>query len=202
MKHWKRLAGYIPQSFCDWPGKVSAVLFLAGCNLRCPTCHNASIAFQNPQTVDKNKVIANLAHNQKKGWIENVVITGGETCLSDDIFLIAKEMGEMGFKVKIDSNGIKPQRIKSLMAQDHIELFAVDVKAPWAKYPEATGYKVSSVEAQDSLNQVFTMAKNNHKRFLFRTTRVPILTDQDMNIISSYLPAGFNLKVQKYQAVA
>lgn len=196
-----RLAGYSPVSFCDWGCRVCAVLYVSGCNLKCPTCHNKKIAYLNEfEPYDKNFVIQDIKEKQKKGWLNHVVVTGGEACLNEDISLLLEDLKREDLNIKVDTNGKRPDIMRLLLKENLVDAFAVDIKAPWDKYPQVTGHTFEKSEAKNCLSSIFYMAgKGNRERFFFRTTKVPFLKDKDIDTIKSYLPEHFNLTVQKYR---
>jgi pyruvate formate lyase activating enzyme len=143
MDAWQLVKGFEPVSLCDWPAKISCVIFIGGCNFRCPTCHNKSIAFypEKISSIPKEDILEYLV--QKRGWIDGVVITGGEpTCASGLDFLI-KEIKDLGYLVKLDTNGSNPELIEDFLIRDLVDVFAVDVKGPFEKYEILTGNRIT-----------------------------------------------------------
>jgi len=195
---WSLVRGVEALSFCDWPGHNAMVLFCGGCNLRCPTCHNADLAWRHetlPQ-LSRAKVLAMLA--ERKRWLDGLVITGGEpTCVPGLQHLLA-DLARVGLPIKLDSNGQKPEVLERLLEAGLVEQFFVDVKGPWRLYPHLTGQCVSSEQAQANLGRVFALAQRRPEAFVFRTTRVPLLDDAAVQETLSQLPEGFTLKMQKY----
>ena len=195
---WAMLRGYEPLSLCDWPGKVTAVLFFGGCNLRCPTCHNARLAWE-PQSLpplDAGEVLKKI--DQDKTWLDGLVITGGEPTILPGLEQILSRLKEFDLPLKLDTNGLRPDVVKLVLEKDLARVIAVDVKGPWDKYPQLTGNKVSSQKAQECLEAIFDMAIKYPHCFMFRCTKVPDLTEDDLQIVRSYLPQGFSLKEQAY----
>ena len=198
MRAWEYLRGIAPVSLCDWPQRVCSVLFFGGCNLRCPTCHNQSIAWH-PRTLpplNAPDVLENLAQRAK--WLDGIVLTGGEALLVPGIEEVIRDVRTLGLPVKVDSNGMRPDLIRALFDKDLVDCFAVDVKGPWEKYPELTGQCASAEQAREGLADIFAMAAQSPESFYFRCTQVPCLTDEDIETTRSYLPSGFALTVQKY----
>lgn len=195
---WVALRGYEPLSLCDWPGKVTAVLFFGGCNLRCPTCHNARLAWE-PQSLpqlDRGMVLERIDHD--KTWLDGLVVSGGEPTILAGLEQVLTTLRVFNLPVKLDTNGLRPDVVKLVLEKDLVRMVAVDVKGPWGKYPQLTGNKVSSQKAQKCLEAIFDMAKKWPNRFIFRCTRVPSLTEDDMHEVQTYLPKGFELIEQKF----
>ncbi len=195
---WSFLRGFEPASLCDWPGKVSAVLFFAGCNLRCPTCHNASIAW-NPhrsRPVDHKSILQQILKNRK--WLDGLVLTGGEVTILPGLDDFLKTLSLTGLPIKLDTNGLKPGSVKMALKHGFIEKIAVDIKGPWEKYPHLCGGLISSSRIMSCASKIFKMAVSSPERFMFRCTMVPGLDSSDLRVVRSYLPRGFELRVQKY----
>jgi pyruvate formate lyase activating enzyme len=186
-------------SFCDWPGRATSVLFLGGCDLRCPGCHNADLAWR-PETLPslpREPMLAFLKNRRK--WLDGLVISGGEPTLFDELPLLLRELREIGLPIKLDTNGMRPQVVELLLDEQLVDVFAVDVKGPYAKYPFLTGGKVAPEAAERRLKHIFSLAERAPGAFYFRTTRVPGLTDVDIAEARSYPPSGFSLILQQYQ---
>ncbi len=198
MNGWDSLRGIAPLSLCDWPGHVCAVLFFGGCNLRCPTCHNSTIAWrpQSMPALSRKYVMDDLSNRWE--WLDGITITGGEASIVPGIETVLVEFKNLELPVKLDTNGVRPDRVRTLLERNLVECFAVDVKGPWDKYPELTGNTQTSEEARKHLQAIFDMAREHPDRFYFRCTQVPCLTDEDVETVRSYLPQGFDLTVQSY----
>ncbi len=195
---WQMLRGYEPFSLCDWPGMTSAVLFFGGCNLRCPTCHNALLA-RHPEkfpALDKDDILRRIAQNRK--WLDGLVLTGGETTVLPGISLIVQDLWKTGLPLKLDTNGMRPDIVRAALKFAHVRMIAVDIKGPWEMYPKLSGGAVSPEQARKSIEELLQMARKQPERFTFRCTRVPGLNDKDIRTVASYLPEGLTLKLQEY----
>jgi pyruvate formate lyase activating enzyme len=200
---WSRLCGLEPMSLCDWPGRVCAVLFLGGCDLRCPTCHNAPLAWDPPAAplLSRNQVLNHL--RRRAPWLDGVTVTGGEATLSADLPAWLAELNqETGLALKLDSNGMHPDVLEQALKIAALELVAVDIKGPWARYPELAGQRIGSEQARERLESVFDLARAHPERFCFRTTLVPALTPQDLAEVRGLSPPGFTPRFQPYRAPA
>ncbi|SDK89627.1 pyruvate formate lyase activating enzyme [Maridesulfovibrio ferrireducens] len=196
---WNYVRGLEPLSLCDWPGKATCVIFLGGCNLYCPTCHNFDMAWHMEKLpVLPRADIKSFLRNRAK-WLDGVTITGGEPATVPNLGEILLEIRNVSkLPIKMDSNGMLPEIIEDILQQGLVEKFAIDVKGPYEKYPALTGQGVTAETAQKNLERVFELAKANPDAFYFRLTKVPILTDDDVEIAKGYLPDGFDLTIQKY----
>ena len=195
---WSHVFGFERVSLCDWPGMNSSVIFLGGCNMHCPTCHNYNLAWHSDSLspIPREEIESYLTNRAR--WIDGVVITGGEATITPGLVDLIKDIRALGMPVKMDSNGMKPDVIKQLLDDNLVELFAVDVKGPYQKYPVLTGGTTSAEEAETNLHQIFDLAMQFPDNFLFRITKVPVLTEEDIQTAESYLPDGFTLKHQEY----
>ncbi|WP_235956956.1 radical SAM protein [Fundidesulfovibrio magnetotacticus] len=193
-----RIRAVTPLSLCDWPGRSAAVLYLGGCNLRCPTCHNASLAFTPSRhpALDASAVLKGLAARAR--WLDGVVVCGGEPTLDPGLFPLVQALDALGPPVKVDTNGMAPDVVERLFEACPRTCFAVDVKGPWEKYPVLTGGAASPEAARERLEAVFALAARDPARFRFRITLVPELTPDDVSAARRQLPPCFTLNEQTY----
>ena len=198
MAAWKHLRGMEHVSLCDWPGRIACVLFFGGCNLRCPTCHNAGLAWHKElfPVIPRDDVLDYLS--RRKSWLEGITITGGEPTLVPDLPNFLAELKTLGLAVKMDTNGQRPDVVRDLLKAGLVDVFAVDVKGPWHKYPDLTGGMAQPERAEENLNHIFDLARQFKEAFYFRTTFVPALTERDIKAVRRVLPPGFDLTLQPY----
>lgn len=189
-----RYADMVKQSLVDYPGEIAAVLFTRGCNLRCPFCHNPDLLIK-PKIIvkplDIEEVLAFLI--QRRGFLDGVVISGGEPTLHEDLAADIRRIKSLGFLVKLDTNGTNPVMLQSLLSQGFLDYVAMDIKAPidYKKYRSACG-KLSSEEFFNIRSSIHLL-RNADINIEFRTTVVPALhTHEDMEEIARYLE-GCNL---------
>ncbi len=195
---WNYVRGFENLSLCDWPGRSTCIIFLGGCNLYCPTCHNHQLAWdmQSLPVIDYAHIKAYLRN--RSGWLDGVTVTGGEPTLVPGVGELLYEIKKFGLPVKMDTNGMRPGVVADLLQCELVNTFAVDVKGPYEKYPALTGQAVSAITAQSNLEKIFAIARHKPDAFYFRTTQVPSLTDSDIKTAQSYLPPNYELKIQKY----
>ena len=167
----ENIKGFILTSLVDWDGKVSAVIFLAGCNFRCPFCSNKDLVLPNSnlKSFSLEKIKENLEKN--RDFIDGIVITGGEPTLSKDLKTLCKELKDMGFKIKIDTNGSNPDLLKELIKENLIDYAAMDVKSDKENYDKASGVKVDLKKIEESIKTII----NSGIDYEFRITLVPTL---------------------------
>jgi pyruvate formate lyase activating enzyme len=188
---WNNLRGLTRSSFCDWPGRVSAVLFLGGCNLACPTCHNAGLAWRPERhpVLDRGEALTWLTGRAR--WLDGLTVTGGEPTVASGLApFLADLKRAANLPLKLDTNGMRPDVVEELLFAGLADVFAVDVKAPFAKYPEVSGGLASEADARHNLGWIFDLARRHPGYFYFRTTTVPALDESDLAAIREMVPAG------------
>jgi len=131
-----KIGGLIKSSMIDYPGKISCVVFTCGCNFICPYCHNRDlIKFVGEETetgFDSAEIIQFL--KKRKGLLDGLVITGGEPTLQKDLIQFCTEVNEIGYPIKLDSNGSNPKIIEELISKKLVDYFAMDIKAEPSNY--------------------------------------------------------------------
>ena len=129
--------GLQKNSLIDYPGKISCVLFFSGCNFSCPYCHNPDLARGRAhpgQQIAEETVFDFLT--RRRGLVEGVVLTGGEPSLNRHLPRICRRIKDLGYPVKLDTNGSRPQVLEALLAEHLIDYAAMDIKTmPEAYYP-------------------------------------------------------------------
>lgn len=160
-----RFNGFIPMDLVNWPGKVAATVFTAGCNLRCPYCHNADLVeHRTTEEWSEDGIISFLL--DRKG-IQGLVISGGEPTLQKDLVpFIRKVKQQTGLPVKLDTNGTSPETIATLLSEGLVDYIAMDIKAPWNRYAEVGGAAFTE-RVKESLNM---LRGNNDVLTELRTT--------------------------------
>ncbi len=181
------IKGFLETSFVDWHGKICAVLFLGGCNFRCPFCHNHRLAL-NPdgmEDVPWPAVVSRL--DRLRGWVDGVCITGGEPTLHPQLSLMVLALKEMGFQVKLDTNGSHPRVLEALAGRGLLDAVSMDVKAPLreAAYAQCAGVPVSVERIRRSMG----VLERRVPEAEFRTTVVPgLLGEEEILAIAGALP--------------
>ena len=132
----------------DFPGRVACTVFLAGCNFRCPFCHNASLVTHvDPgRNIPEEEVLSFL--KKRRGILDGVCITGGEPLLAAGLDSFIRKIKDMGYEVKLDTNGSNTERLKTLAGSGRIDYVAMDIKNAPGKYAATTGidgYDMSNI---------------------------------------------------------
>lgn len=170
------IRGFLETSLLDWDGKISSVIFLSGCNLKCSFCHNYPLVFE-PEKLKKFELkdIRKFLE-EHKNWVDAVVISGGEPTIYKDLASFIKEIRSWGFLIKLDTNGTNPRMLKGLIEQKLVDYIAMDVKGPQnGKYEVIAGCKVNLKGLKESIDLI----KRSAIDYEFRTTVVPGQLDTD-----------------------
>lgn len=164
------IKGFIETSLVDWDGMVCCVLFLPGCNFRCPFCYNHALVSrpEKLETVPWERVEKYLS--EKKDWIDGVAVTGGEPTLHPDLGELFAKIHRLKSKVKLDTNGYRPEALERLLSDKLVDFVAMDVKAPLdGSYSRAAGVEVDTALIRRSIGLILDSGLPHE----FRTTVVP-----------------------------
>lgn len=163
-----KIGGFQKLTLLDFPGYVACTVFTAGCNFRCPFCHNASLVTGVPYEDYKPENIYEFLETRKKK-IDGVCITGGEPLLNKELPEFIKTIKDMGYLVKLDTNGSFPDRLKKLTDKGLIDYVAMDIKNSEKKYPLTTGIPWLDFDSIEESVKVLRESGTAHE---FRTTVV------------------------------
>ena len=132
------IQGYQKLTALDFPGKLACTVFTPGCNFRCPFCHNASLVrgSQEPP-ISEDEVFAHL--NKRVGMLDGVCLTGGEPLLQKGLDVFLQKVKQLGYLVKLDTNGSLPEQLKQLIENGLVDYVAMDLKNCREKYPLTCG---------------------------------------------------------------
>lgn len=153
---------------------ITGIVFTQGCNFRCPYCHNPELVGMKA-SLDLIHEAEIFKHMEKrKGLLDALTITGGEPTLQQDLKLFISRIREMGFAIKLDSNGSDPDGLEDLYKEGLLDYVAMDIKGPLDEYPEICGYrKLKNIEKSIKL------IMNSGVEYEFRTTVLPALHNND-----------------------
>ena len=181
-------------SMVDWDGKIVCTLFASGCNFRCPFCHNASLALADGNEIDHNEIFNFL--EKRKGLLDGVCISGGEPTLHCDLEEFMKKIKDMGYKVKLDTNGTNTKMVKSLIDKGLVDYIAMDVKNSPQKYAQTTGLDPLNI---DNILESIKVIKESNIPHEFRTTIIEEFhTEKDMHNIANMIAGCDKYFIQKY----
>jgi len=189
-----KIGGIQKTSLLDYPDFISAIIWTVGCNFRCPFCYNKDIVLGNVQIIPTDEVISFL--EKRKGMLEGLVITGGEPLMQDDISDFCEKVKKISYLIKIDTNGMYPEKLKELIDKKLIDYVAMDIKAPKNKYEKLTNIKVNIKKIEESIK----ILKNSKIDYEFRTTYVPkLLTKNDVIEIAKWLKGSKKFYLQQFK---
>jgi len=173
------IKGFLETSFIDWPGKLCAILFVGGCNFRCPFCHNHPLVLapEGMETIPFAEIMGRLA--ARKNWLAGVCISGGEPTLSPGLPALIVRLKAEGWAIKLDTNGSRPEVLAQLLADNLLDMVAMDVKTVLVqdKYERCAGGPVDLGAIQKSID-LLSYSNISHE---FRMTIAPGLhTEEDI----------------------
>lgn len=208
-----KIAGFLPTTLLDYPGKLACTIFTAGCNFRCPFCQNAFLVLQeselndnaalpyrkwkNAQETEPVSAYSILKFLEKRRKIlEGVCISGGEPTLQPDLPEFLCQIKNMGFSVKLDTNGFRPDTILHLWEGHLIDYIAMDIKSSINNYPLLCG--IPGMDVSPILESVKILSEA-HIPHEFRTTLVKGLHSlPDMEEIGNWLPSDSTYFLQSF----
>ena len=189
------IKGLQKTTLLDFPRKVACTVFTAGCNFRCPFCHNASLVIS-PDVSDRiseEEIFAFL--NKRRGILDGVCITGGEPMLQHDIDGFIEKIRDIGLAVKLDTNGAYPERLKSIIDRGLVDYVAMDIKNSKEKYALTAGADVDIEKISESVDILLTSGVD----YEFRTTVVRELhTIEDMKAIGEWIRGAKKYFLQSF----
>ena len=199
-----RFGGFVKNSLIDYPGKISSVLFFKGCNFRCPYCHNKELVFgpahissvSNPNTnmVDESFVFSYL--EKRKNLIDGVVLSGGEPTLTKSLLRICQSVKDMGYMVKLDTNGSYPNVLENLLYHGFIDYIAMDFKTSPDRYLKYMSNKVDL----DAIKASIQLIQDSNVDYEFRTTCIkPIIDESAIHKMVPYVEGAKRFILQKFQ---
>ncbi|MFO7900995.1 MAG: anaerobic ribonucleoside-triphosphate reductase activating protein [Planctomycetota bacterium] len=161
------IRGFLESTLIDWEGKVACEVFLPTCNLRCPFCHAGHLVM-NDGTLESIPIdaVTGLLDRQR-GWVDGVVISGGEPTLHEALPAMIDEFRSHGALIKLDTNGTRPEVIERLIADGRLDAISMDVKAPFdERYDAAT----NATPDLDAIRRSVDLIMGSHLEYEFRTT--------------------------------
>lgn len=193
------IRGIYKTSLIDYPGKISAVLFTGGCNLRCRYCHNPDLAGNWQEMAHSSNEDTIDLLRKRKNIIDGVTISGGEPTLSKNLFSFVEKVKELQLAVKLDSNGLQPEVLKNLISRNLIDYAAIDIKTSPEKYRIMTNSDVDFSRIAESI----TILRSSGVDYEVRTTCVPVyVTMGDLASIRDTIGRVKNYFLQQFQREA
>lgn len=190
------IAGLQKLTLLDYPGHLACTVFLPGCNLRCPFCHNASLVLPREDTSPGMTTAQLLDFLQKrKGRLQGVCITGGEPTLHPELPDLLREIHTRGYSVKLDTNGTHPEMLRYILEENLADYVAMDIKNSPERYTETCG----GAEVLDKVKESVSLLMEGGVDYEFRTTLVhPLHTESDMAAIGQWLQGAKRYFLQQF----
>ena len=190
-----KISGLQKLTLLDYPGKMACTVFTYGCNFRCPFCHNALLVTEeNSDNISEAEFFAFL--KKRQGILEGVCISGGEPTLQKDLTEFIGKIKAMGYAVKLDTNGSKPEVLRNLIEENLLDYVAMDIKNSPAKYSLTCGCEVDMVQVKESVS-IIKESGIDHE---FRTTTVRELhSADDFNEIAEWLAGDSRYFLQHFE---
>ena len=186
-----KIGGFMKQSFVDFPGNISAVIFTVGCNMNCWYCHNRQLIDGSTKTFYSLENILVFLESRKT-FLDGVVISGGEPTLQPDLLDVIMEIKKRGFKVKLDTNGSNPEVLEKVLPE--IDFVAMDVKTSLENYPKLVG-AIDSAKIKESIDII----KNSGKGYEFRITLATGISEDDLEKIGKLMQGVDRFAIQTYR---
>ena len=167
-----KISGLQKMTLLDYPGKVACTVFLAGCNFRCPFCHNSELLDGTAEEVMEREEFLQFLE-RRKGLLDAVCVSGGEPTLQPKLPGFLERIKAMGFAVKLDTNGSRPHVLKELVSRGLVDYVAMDIKNSPARYAETAGAETDLKKLEESIQYL----TGNVVDYEFRTTVLQQLHD-------------------------
>lgn len=192
-----KICGWNKTTLLDYPGHIAATLFTGGCNFRCPFCHNAELVLcpGEQEEIREEEIFAFL--QRRKGITEGICITGGEPSLQPGLKEFIRRVKGLGYLVKLDTNGYRPNVLWELLGEGLLDYVAMDVKASRKNYVQAAGLEGLDIAA---IEMSMGIIRSSGIAYEFRTTVVKgIHTPEDMEDIGRWLSGCRAFYLQAYR---
>lgn len=190
-----QVAGLQKLTLLDYSGLVACIVFTKGCNLRCPFCHNASLALNKTDDfLDESEVFDYL--KERSGLLDGVVISGGEPLLQPDISDFLERVKKLHYKIKIDTNGTKPDILEDLISRGLADRVAVDIKNSPEGYGLACGVKADL----EAIQKTIDLLMSGDVEYEFRTTVVKgIHTEESISSLAKWIKGAKEYYLQQFK---
>lgn len=185
MSIYDNIKSLVQTSLVDWDGKVAAVIFLSGCNFRCGYCSNKELVIGSEKIKSISFKKIEEALEKGREFIDGIVITGGEPSIYPDFPEFCEKIKQLGFQVKIDTNGTNPEMLDKLLREKLVDVIAMDIKTSFEKYEKLVN---TSINLEDIKKSIAIVSK--FPQYEFRTTLFPEIKKEDLIEIAEYLKSA------------
>lgn len=189
------ICGYQKTTLLDYPGHVAATIFTGGCNFRCPFCHNSDLLCSPATLISQEEIFAFL--EKRKNILSGICITGGEPTLQTDLAEFIEKARTLGYKIKLDTNGYRPEIISNLLNKNLLDYIAMDIKTGYSNYAKVSGISNLNI---GTINKSISIIENSGIDYEFRTTVVKELhTEQDFWEITEMISPDSPYYIQSFK---
>ena len=187
--------GYQKTTLLDYPGHVAATIFTGGCNFRCPFCHNSDLLLNNSPLISEEEIFTFL--KKRQNILSGICITGGEPTLQKDLSEFIEKVRSFGYKIKLDTNGYRPEIISDLLNKHLLDYIAMDIKAGFSNYALVCGMPNLNI---DIIQESISIIESSSIDYEFRTTVVKELhSKRDFKEISEMISAKSPYYIQSFK---
>ncbi len=187
MDRYVKISGIQKLTLLDYPEHTACTLFVPGCNFKCPFCHNSELLGSDVEFYDESEIFAFL--KKRAGVLEGVCVTGGEPTVYTDIDRLLGKIKDLGYKVKLDTNGFLPRRVSALLDEKLVDYIAMDIKNSEDRYAETVGLPFDRFDVSP-IKETISLIMNSGVDYEFRTTVVTELFDDKSIAGAAQLIAG------------
>jgi len=190
------IKGLEKASLIDYPGRMAAVVFLGGCNFRCGFCHNRELVLEHEklESIPEEEILSFLV--DRKDWLDGAVIGGGEPTIHKDLPEFLGKIKELGYPVKLDTNGSNPEMVKELLERGLVDYIAMDIKGPLERYAEICGTGANTQNIRESIRLIIESGIEHE----FRSTMLPALhTREDVKEMAKLVKGANVFYLQQFR---
>lgn len=198
-------ADRIHTSTIDFPGHLSCIIYTLGCNLDCSFCHNKNLVTGEVDQITSAEMIGRL--QKRRAFVDHVVITGGEPTINASLPDFCQKLKNLGFKIKVDTNGLRPRMLKKLIGEDLVDYVAMDIKSSLHSYGQFLDPRVSnksrkSYDHVEPLVESIQLLKNSNVTHEYRTTATKTTCGYtDFEEIARFLRATYEKYERLYKPI-
>ena len=185
-----QIVNIIKNSFLDFPGKIACIVFTRGCNWNCWYCQNRTLLSREQDNTEEFFDFL----KSRQGWLDGVVVCGGEPTIHKDLPEFIKKIKDLGFAVKLDTNGTNPEMIEYLINNKLVDYIAMDIKAPVEKLPQI----IQTTNHIEKLDKSIKILLQNRVDYEFRTTVTPDLNIEDIEKMANSIKGASKYILQQY----